>query len=105
MVANDGDITVALDVTLTPELKAEGMARELVNRIQNLRKDKDFEVTDRIVLTLENHTAISDAISHFKDYICAEVLATELNLVDSLSNGDKVELVDDVSLKMNVVKS
>jgi isoleucyl-tRNA synthetase len=105
MVANDGDITVALDVHLTPELEAEGMARELVNRIQNLRKDKDFDVTDRIKLTLENHEAINHAITKFKDYICAEVLATELNLVDSLAEGDEVELVDDVRLKMNVVKS
>lgn len=105
MVASDAEITVALDVKLTPELEAEGMARELVNRIQNLRKDKDFEVTDRIILTLENHTALNDAITHFKDYICAEVLATELNLVDNLPTGDEVELIDAINLKMNVVKS
>lgn len=105
MVASDSEITVALDVTLTPELKAEGMAREIVNRIQNLRKDKDFEVTDRISLTIENHTAITDAIRHFKDYICAEVLATELNLVGDLVAGEEVELIDDVSLKMQVEKS
>lgn len=105
MVASDAEITVALDVMLTPELKAEGMARELVNRIQNLRKDKEFEVTDRIVLTLQNHTAISDALTHFKDYICAEVLATELNIVETLSAGDEVEFLDDIHLKMQVVKS
>jgi isoleucyl-tRNA synthetase len=105
MVASDAEITVALDVKLTPELEAEGMARELVNRIQNLRKDKDFEVTDRITLTLENHTALNDALAHFKDYICAEVLATELNLVDSLPTGDEVELIDAINLKMSVVKS
>jgi isoleucyl-tRNA synthetase len=105
MVASDAEITVALDVKLTPELEAEGMARELVNRIQNLRKDKDFEVTDRILLTLENHTALNDALAQFKDYVCAEVLATELNLVDSLPTGDEVELIDGVNLKMSVVKS
>ena len=105
MVASDAEITVALDVKLTPELEAEGMARELVNRIQNLRKDKGFEVTDRIVLTLENHTALNDALAQFKDYICAEVLATELNLVDSLPTGDEVELIDAINLKMSVVKS
>jgi len=105
MVASDAEITVALDVKLTPELEAEGMARELVNRIQNLRKDKGFEVTDRIVLTLENHTALNDALTQFKDYVCAEVLATELNLVDDLPTGDEVELIDGVNLKMSVVKS
>ncbi|CAA6807213.1 MAG: Isoleucyl-tRNA synthetase (EC, partial [uncultured Aureispira sp.] len=105
MVASDAEITVALDVKLTPELEAEGMARELVNRIQNLRKDKDFEVTDRILLTLENHSALNDALAQFKDYICAEVLATELNLVDNLPTGDEVELIDGIHLKMSVVKS
>ncbi|MCH2022233.1 MAG: isoleucine--tRNA ligase [Saprospiraceae bacterium] len=104
MVASDAEITVALDVNLTPELEAEGMARELVNRIQNLRKDKEFEVTDRIILTVENQLAINDAISHFKDYICAEVLATELNIVDTLVTGEEVELVDNISVKMQVEK-
>jgi len=104
MVASDAEITVALDVTLTPELIAEGVARELVNRIQNLRKDKGLDVTDRIALTIENHEAITNARTQFKDYICAEVLATELTVVDALSTGDTVEFIDDVSLKMQIEK-
>lgn len=105
LVASDGLLTVALDVNLTEMLEAEGMAREMVNRIQNLRKDKDFEVTDRITLTLQNHAAITAAVAHFKDYICQEVLATELTLVDALKEGDEVELIDEVSVKMNVSRN
>lgn len=105
MVASDAEITVALDVNLTPELKAEGMARELVNRIQNLRKEKDLAVTDRIALTLEKHVAIEDALAHFKDYICNEVLANDLQLVEAVENGHAVELIDEVQLNMQLEKN
>ena len=77
-VANDGALTVALDVSLTDDLRAEGMARELVNRIQNIRKNKDFNVTDKIIIQLENHEAIQSAISNYGEYICNETLATQL---------------------------
>jgi isoleucyl-tRNA synthetase len=105
LVTNDGPLTVALDETITEELKAEGTARELVNRIQNMRKDQDFEVTDRIVLTLEAHEAIQDALTQFGDYICNEVLATDLKTVDQLDNGHAVELIDDVTVKILVEKN
>jgi isoleucyl-tRNA synthetase len=100
-VASDGDLTVALDVTLTPELLAEGTARDLVNRIQNIRKDKDFNVTDRVTVTLEKHAAILDAVEKFRDYIKDEVLATDLVLADTV-NGEKVELEDEVAVGIEV---
>jgi len=102
LVANDADLTVALDISLDDSLKAEGTARELVNRIQNIRKDNDFNVTDRIRLTIEKHENISGAVSQFKEYICAEVLATELTIVDHLENGQAVELLDEVVVKMDI---
>jgi len=104
-VASDGDLTVALDVTLTPELLAEGTARDLVNRIQNIRKDKDFNVTDRVTVTLEKHAAILDAVEKFRDYIKAEVLATDLVLVPTSvgMDGEKVELEDGVTVGIEVI--
>ncbi len=105
MVANDAEITVALDVHITSALKAEGIAREIVNRVQNLRKDKEFDVTDRITLSLQNHEAIQEAMTNFKDYICAEVLATELHLVPELTLGEDIDLIDDIKLKIQVVKN
>ena len=77
LVANDGDLTVALDISLTDELKAEGIARELVNRIQNVRKTKDFNVTDRIKVALEKHELVITAVASFGDYIKNEVLADD----------------------------
>ena len=79
LVASENGLTVALDITITEELKAEGIARELINRVQNLRKDSGLEVTDRIVLTLETSAIIQDAIAANVDYICAEVLADAVN--------------------------
>jgi len=100
-VASDGALTVALDVTMTPDLQAEGTARDLVNRIQNIRKDKDFNVTDRVTVTLERHEAILSAVEKFHDYIKAEVLATDLVLADQV-DGEKVELDDVVSIGIEV---
>ncbi len=87
LVASQGKLTVALDVTLTEALKAEGIARELVNRIQKLRKESDFEVTDRIEVELEDHEYVKGAAEHFKTYICTEILATRLDLVSDFKNG------------------
>ena len=101
LVANDGSLTVALDVTLTDVLLAEGTARELVNRIQNIRKNKDFNVTDKIVVTLEDHEAIHSAVETFGDYICNETLAVHLNLSPGV-NGETVELNNDVQLGIQV---
>ena len=98
---SEGSLTVALDVTLNDELLAEGLARDLVNRIQNLRKDKDFNVTDRIQVTLEPHKAILPALESFSDYIKSEVLATQLETSQN-PGGDQVELNDEVSLNILV---
>ncbi|MCX6270698.1 MAG: DUF5915 domain-containing protein, partial [Bacteroidetes bacterium] len=100
------NLTVALDVTITPELRNEGIARELVNRIQNIRKNKNFEVTDKITLQIQNHPEIISAIDQFKLYICSETLATSLHLVDETSDnsGEAVELVDDVTVNISVSK-
>lgn len=103
-VASEGSLTVALDVTLTPELLAEGTARDLVNRIQNIRKDKDFNVTDRVTVTIEKHEAIMAAVEQFRDYIKAEVLATDLVLADAV-DVEKVELEDGVMVGIEVVVS
>jgi isoleucyl-tRNA synthetase len=101
-VANDGPLTVALDVTITDELLAEGMARELVNRIQNIRKDKDFNVTDNIRIQLERDEGVVHAVEQFGDYIKAETLAVSLELVDPIEDGEELELPDDVKVNIKV---
>ncbi len=98
-VAGSDLLTVALDITITDELKNEGNARELVNRIQNLRKDKDFNVTDRIRIKVENNAALNDALNGFKNYICTEVLAEELEIVEKLDVADEVD-VDENAVKL-----
>ncbi len=103
LVASQGNITVALDITITDDLRNEGNARELVNRIQNLRKDKDFNVTDRIKVVVESQAEIDNAIVNFKDYICTEVLAEELSLGSNLSDADTVE-VNGIELKVLIEK-
>jgi len=97
-IAIDGKLTVALDVTITEALAAEGMARELVNRIQNIRKNSDFNVTDRIHVTLGEHPAVAAAIASFGDYIKGEVLADTLVMGDA-SAGEELELPDEVVVK------
>jgi isoleucyl-tRNA synthetase len=91
-VANLGKLTVALDVTLTNELKQEGISRELVNRIQNLRKAKEFEVTDRISVRISDHELLREAVKNNLSYICAEILADSLVLDNELNEGEKVEI-------------
>jgi isoleucyl-tRNA synthetase len=103
LVANDKDLTVALDIHISDELKAEGMAREIVNRIQNLRKDSGFEVTDKINITIENHEAIQAAVEQFGDYIKAEVLGESL-VLSAVVDGESVDLIDEVSVKIAVGK-
>ncbi|MDX1910261.1 MAG: isoleucine--tRNA ligase [Saprospiraceae bacterium] len=99
--ASDGSITVALDVNLSDELLAEGTARDLVNRIQNIRKDKDFNVTDRIAVRIERHPAIVPAVEKFADYIQSEVLADEL-IFENLQNAEKVTLDDGIQFDIEV---
>ncbi len=102
LVANDGALTVALGIDITEELAAEGMARELINRIQNIRKDKDFEVTDRIHIQIQKIEAITPAVEQFGEYIKAEVLGDTLELVGAVDDGIEVELVDDAEVSIGV---
>ncbi|HNW97646.1 MAG TPA: isoleucine--tRNA ligase [Bacteroidales bacterium] len=106
LVTNMGSLTVALDITVTEQLHDEGIARELINRIQNIRKESQFEVTDKISLLVEKHEKINSSIRNNNSYICAETLAVSLNLVDSIDieNSTAVELVDDISTKILVKK-
>lgn len=92
LVANDGNITVALDVTVTSELKNEGMARELINRIQNIRKSSDFDITDRVKVQLTKSAAIEQALAAFGDYVAGQVLADSIELVDALDGEGVVQL-------------
>ena len=92
LVANNGTITIALDIELTPALIEEGIARELINRIQNLRKSSGLEITDRIAVQLENREEIAAAVTNCNDYIASQVLATSLTLVDNLTNDTALEM-------------
>ncbi len=103
LVANEGKLTVALEVTITEELRREGVARELVNRIQNLRKSSGFEITDKINITLSKNSQTDDAVTEYKDYICNQVLGTSLVLADEVKEGTELEF-DDFSLFVSVVK-
>ena len=105
-VASEGRVTVALDITVTDELKKEGNARELVKRIQNYRKTAGFEITDRITIAIESNSEINDAVAEFGDYIKSQVLATEINIVETGSIADGVELdMDNYSLKARIALS
>lgn len=102
-VASNSTLTVALDVTLTDELKFEGMARELVNRIQNLRKDSGFELTDRIKLTINPNDQLRVAIDKNKDYICSETLTSEIVFAEELVDGTEIE-IDDLITEITISK-
>lgn len=101
LVANDGLLTIALDVELTPALIEEGIARELVNRIQNLRKATGLEITDRIAVRIERQEAINDAVLHFSDYIASQVLANTIELADNLQ---EASFVEDMNLHIQISK-
>lgn len=102
-VANKGALTVALDITITPQLQDEGNARELVNRIQKIRKDSGFELTDRIAVTVAEVDALKTAIINYNDYICTEILADSLEVVPQLQDGTEIE-VNDLTFKVLVNK-
>ncbi len=93
-VASEGAITVALDINVTPELRLEGIAREFVNRIQNLRKESNFEVTDKIILRIVRHPELNEAMDKFGDYIGSQTLASKVELVDGLNNDVTGKLVE-----------
>lgn len=106
LVTTEKGVTVALDITITEDLREEGIAREFVNRIQNLRKDSGLEVTDKIHLRILSHQEINNAVNNNKDYICSETLAGQLDLVDELkqNEGIKVELEEDVTTLISLEK-
>ena len=103
-IATNGSLTIALDITLSHQLLMEGAAREFVNRVQNIRKDKDFELTDHIRVEILENDGIQNFIIEFKDYICGEILADSLEFVPEISNGTSIE-VNDNSLTINVTKN
>ena len=103
LVANEGSLTVALDVTITDDLRQEGIARELVNRIQNLRKDSGFEVTDRIDVVLQTEDNIVNAVNTNLEYIKTETLTEELEILDSVNNGIEIAF-DNICTKLFIQK-
>jgi isoleucyl-tRNA synthetase len=103
LVANEGVLTVALDVTINEELRKEGIARELVNRIQNLRKDSGFDVTDRIDVQIQKNEHVAAAIASNKTYIKSETLTEDLKIIDNMDNGIEIEF-DEVSTKLFIQK-
>ena len=107
LVMNEGQLTIALDIELTDQLIEEGIARELINRIQNLRKSSGFEITDRIIIELQDRPEIHNAVLHFNDYIASQVLATELKLATfDLEQSDLSTIeMDNYSLIINIKKA
>lgn len=105
-VANSGAITVALDITLSPELKQEGLAREVVNRIQNIRKDKGFDVTDKIIVRIQQNNNLDAAIKNNLGYICSETLTGDLQLVETMTNTNAslVEVDETISTLISIEK-
>ena len=104
-VATQDHLTVALDLTLTPELKAEGLTRELVNRIQNLRKDIGLEVTDRIKLNIEKNETTDEVFNSFSKYICSETLA-RLHFVEKIDSEQlvEIELLEGTGVRLSIEK-
>jgi isoleucyl-tRNA synthetase len=105
-VATEGQMTIALDIAVTEELKQEGIAREFINKIQNLRKDSGFDVTDRIIIKIEKHNKINDAVFNHTSYICTQTLAVDLQIVDELKEGlvRDVEISNEVTAKLVIEK-
>ena len=104
LVANEGKLTVALEVTLTDELRREGVARELVNRIQNIRKSSGLEITDKIEIQLSKHPQSDAAVEQYCDYICKQVLGTSLTLMDEVADATELDM-DDYKLYVRIMKN
>ena len=104
LVATAGSLLVALDIHITPELRQEGIARELVNRIQNIRKDNDYDITDRIQIRLQAHPALQEAVTANEAYIKNETLTDSITFVDSLPEGEEIAF-DEVTTRIEVAKS
>jgi isoleucyl-tRNA synthetase len=103
LVANEGRMTIALDITVTDELKKEGLARELVNRIQNLRKSSGFEITDKICLTISSSKEMNESIQEHKKYISNQVLANSIDIINQLNEGTVLDF-DDFNLTVQIEK-
>ncbi|MEO6901647.1 MAG: isoleucine--tRNA ligase [Bacteroidia bacterium] len=105
-VVNEGQLTVALDVTISPILREEGLARELINRIQNLRKEANLEVTDKIEVKIQRNSAINSAINNNLNYICAEILASSLELTDNVEskNGFEIQIDEEIKTLITITK-
>ena len=103
LVANEGKLTVALEVLITEELRREGLARELVNRIQNLRKSSGFEITDKIHVDLSKNIKSDSAVTEYNDYICGQVLADGISLAEKVDDGVELDL-DDFKLTVKVTR-
>ncbi len=106
LVASEGGITVALDITITDELRQEGIARELINRIQNIRKESGFNVTDKVRITLQRHDALNAAVENYRDYIANQTLASAITLAGNVTgdNVREIELGEEVKTKIKVEK-
>lgn len=104
LVANNGSLTVALDVTITDELKKEGIARELINRIQNIRKSSGFEITDKINIFVESNENINDAINDHKEYIASQVLAANINIEERVANATELDF-EEFKVNVNIEKA
>jgi isoleucyl-tRNA synthetase len=96
LVANKGALTVALDITLTPELIEEGLAREFVNKIQKIRKDNDYELTDRIRVIVEDVELLKNSLNHFNSYICTEILADGIEFSSEMQSGTEIEVNENI---------
>ncbi len=102
-MANDGNLTVALDVTVTPELRQEGIARDLINRIQNIRKSRDYNITDRIDVVIEPNEFTDEAVANFSDNIAGQVLATSITVAPLASVADDEKLdIDGTPVNINI---
>ena len=106
VVANEDALTVALDTTITDDLRMEGISRELVNRIQNIRKESDFDVTDNIIVEIEQHNLLCPAVERFMDYICSETLTKELKFVEKVQEPTQmIDVIDGVELGIKIMKA
>jgi isoleucyl-tRNA synthetase len=105
LVANEGRVTVALDIMVSEELRREGIARELINRIQNIRKSSGFEITDKIDVRLSHNEQTDDAVEEYKSYIASQVLANSVTLADTLADDAVVLDMDDYQLLAEVKKA
>jgi len=106
LVANEGSITVALDISISEELRQEGVARELINRIQNIRKESGFDVTDKIDVLIEKHHLINNAIETHSNYIGSQTLAENITLADTIENNEskRIEIDEDIYINIRVTR-